>query len=100
MKDGEWLPIAFWRNKEDHIVCCFEGKLVDPLEHWTFAAKYPVHEASYRRRERLLRRSETGCKTRIPLLLSSLSRNRFLSSLSLQSRSRFKWAAAWGAKPD
>ncbi len=48
VKDGEWLPIAFWRNKDDHIVCCFEGKLVDPLEHWTFAAKYPVSEASYR----------------------------------------------------
>jgi hypothetical protein len=48
IKDGEWLPIAFWRNKDDQIVCCFEGKLVDPFEHWTFAAKYPVHEASYR----------------------------------------------------
>ena len=48
VKDGEWLPIAFWRNKDDQIVCCFEGKLVDPLEHWTFAAKYPVSEASYR----------------------------------------------------
>ncbi len=48
VKDGEWLPIAFWRNKDDQIVCCFEGKLVDPLQHWTFAAKYPVNEASYR----------------------------------------------------
>jgi hypothetical protein len=48
IKDGEWLPIAFWRNKDDQIVCCFEGKLVDPLEHWTFAAKHPVNEASYR----------------------------------------------------
>ena len=48
VKDGVWLPIAFWRNKDDQIVCCFEGKLVDPLEHWTFAAKYPVSEASYR----------------------------------------------------
>ena len=47
-KDGPWLPIAFWRNKEDQMVCCFEGKLVDPVEHWTFAAKYPVNEASYR----------------------------------------------------
>ena len=48
VKDGEWVPIAFWRNKDDLIVCCFEGKLVDPLEHWTFAAKYPVSEASCR----------------------------------------------------
>jgi hypothetical protein len=47
-KDGPWLAIAFWRNKDDQIVCCFEGKLVDPLEHWTFTAKYPVSEASYR----------------------------------------------------
>ena len=48
VKDGVWLPIAFWRNRDDQIVCCFEGKLVAPLEHWTFAAKYPVSEASYR----------------------------------------------------
>ena len=48
VKDGPWLPIAFWRNKDDQIVCGFEGKLVDPIEHWTFAAKYPVSEASYR----------------------------------------------------
>jgi hypothetical protein len=48
VKDGEWLPIAFWRNKDDQIVCCFEGKLVDALKHWTFAAKYPVSEAAYR----------------------------------------------------
>jgi len=48
VKDGEWLPIAFWRNKDDRIVCCFGGKLVDPVEHWTFAAKYPVSEAAYR----------------------------------------------------
>ena len=48
VKDGEWLPIAFWRNKDEKIVCCFEDKLVDSLEHWTFAAKYPVSEASYR----------------------------------------------------
>jgi hypothetical protein len=48
VKDGEWLPIAFWRNNEDQIVCCFDGKLVDPLQHWIFAAKYAVSEASYR----------------------------------------------------
>ena len=48
VKDGPWLPIAFWRNKDDQIVGGFEGKLVDPIEHWTFAAKYPVSEASYR----------------------------------------------------
>ena len=48
VKDGVWLPIAFWRNGDGQIVCCFEGKLVDPLEHWTFAAKYPVGESSYR----------------------------------------------------
>ena len=48
VKDGAWLPIAFWRNKDDQIVCCFEGKLVDPIDHWTFAAKYPVSEMSYR----------------------------------------------------
>ena len=47
-KDGPWLPIAFWRNVDDHIVCCFEGKLVDPVAHWTFVAKYPVSETSYR----------------------------------------------------
>ena len=47
-KDGPWLPIAIWRNKDDQIVCCFEGKLVDPIKHWTFAAKHPVREASYR----------------------------------------------------
>ena len=231
-------PIAFWRNKDDQIVCCFEGKLVDPLEHWTFAAKYPVNEASYRRyirnghwpdiiaqsprsnmpsdpfealklevhdkldqaqnwlktapkaptetdanmarnmqaallqlnkradvmhkseklphldasravdtkfdfrkvvatvadrlrdvftafmraeetrqrveaqkrfrkngrrpkrRERLRRRSEKGCKTRIPPSLLSVGRSPFLSFLSLQSRSKFKWAAASGARRD
>jgi hypothetical protein len=48
VEDGAWLPIAFWRNKDDRIVCGFEGKLVDSIEHWTFAAKYPVSEASYR----------------------------------------------------
>ena len=48
VKDGPWLPIAFWRNVDDQIVCCFEGKLVDPVPHWTFAAKYPVSETSYR----------------------------------------------------
>src|SRR5271166_2724689 len=48
VKDGSWLPIAFWRNKDDQIVCCFEGKLVDPIEHWTFAARYPVSETYYR----------------------------------------------------
>ena len=48
VKDGPWLPIAFWRNVDDKIVCGFEGKLVDPAEHWTFAAKHPVSEASYR----------------------------------------------------
>ena len=47
-KEGAWLPIAFWRNKDDQIVCCFEGKLVDPVLHWTFAAKYPVSEMVYR----------------------------------------------------
>ena len=47
-KDGPWLPIAVWRNKDDQIVCCFEGRLVDPLQHWTFAAKYPVSEMAYR----------------------------------------------------
>ena len=48
VKDGSWLPIAFWRNVDDQIVCCFEGKLVDPIAHWTFAAKYPVSEMAYR----------------------------------------------------
>jgi hypothetical protein len=48
LRDGPWLPIAFWRDKDDNIVCCFEGQLVDSVEHWTFAAKHPVSEASYR----------------------------------------------------
>ena len=48
VKDGAWLPIAFWRSKDDRIVCCFEGRLVNPVEHWTSAAKYPVSEAAYR----------------------------------------------------
>ncbi len=47
-KDGPWLPIAFWRDKDDRVVCCFEGKPVDPLVHWTFVAKFPVSETSYR----------------------------------------------------
>ncbi len=47
-KDGPWLPIAFWRNNDGEIVCRFQGILVDPLEHWTFAAKYPVNETPYR----------------------------------------------------
>ena len=39
VKDGEWLPIAFWRNKDDQIVCCFEGKLVDPLRTLDFRSE-------------------------------------------------------------
>jgi len=45
---GRGFRSLFWRNVDDQIVCCFEGKLVDPVEHWIFAAKYPVSEASYR----------------------------------------------------
>ena len=41
---------------------------------------------------------EKGCNAKIPLLPSSRSRSRFLSFLSLQNRSRFKWAAGVGRK--
>ncbi len=47
-RDGQYLPIAFWRNPAGEIVCGFQGKLVDAVEHWTWAAKNPVEETTYR----------------------------------------------------
>jgi hypothetical protein len=50
LKDGPWLPIAFWRNAEGEVVCGLQGKLVDPVEHWTYAVKSPITEECYRTR--------------------------------------------------
>ncbi len=46
-KDGPWLPILFKRDDAGNVICGFQGKLVDPLEHWTWAAKTPVSKDAY-----------------------------------------------------
>lgn len=53
-RDAPWLPVAFWRDREGkyvkagEIACGFQGKIADPIDHWTSAAKHPVSEEDYR----------------------------------------------------